>query len=63
MRIEAISPAISSINTQSDIGVAMLSKSLDTVEETGDNMLKMMERSMLENSVNPYVGSNIDISI
>ena len=63
MRIESILPSLSTINVQNDIGVAILSKSLDTVEQTGDSMIKMMERSMLENSVNPNIGNNIDILV
>lgn len=63
MTIQSISPSLSMMSVQNDIGVAMLSKSLDTVEQSGDSMVKMMERSMLENSVNPNIGSNIDISI
>ena len=63
MRIESILPSLSSINVQNDIGVAILSKSLDTAEQTGDSMIKMMERSMLENSVNPNIGNNIDILV
>lgn len=63
MRIESILPSLSTINVQNDIGVAILSKSFDTAEQTGDSMIKMIEMSMLENSVNPNIGNNIDILI
>jgi hypothetical protein len=36
----------------------MLGKSLDTTEQMGGQMIKMME-----NSVTPYLGSNIDVSV
>lgn len=44
--------------TQTDIGVAMLSKSLDTMQDNGAAMTKMMEQS-----VTPYLGSNFDMSV
>ncbi|MBU5469835.1 YjfB family protein [Falcatimonas sp. MSJ-15] len=58
MDIAALSMAISLQNVNNDAGVLMLSKSLDTLEETGDNMVKMMEQS-----VTPNLGQNIDIYV
>ena len=58
MDIAALSMAISLQNVNNDAGVLMLSKSLDTLEETGDNMVKMMEQS-----VTPQLGSNFDVSV
>lgn len=40
------------------IGMAVLSKSLDTAEKSGANLIKMMEQS-----VNPNLGKNIDTRI
>ena len=37
--------------------------SLDSMTEQGDAMVEMMNRSMMENSVNPDLGGNIDIMI
>ncbi|CUH93708.1 YjfB family protein [Herbinix luporum] len=48
------SPTIDSV----DVGVAVLAKNLDTVEELGQSMIKMMEQS-----VAPYLGQNIDIMV
>lgn len=58
MDIAALSTgmAMADINTQ--IGVAMLAKNLDTIEDMGDGMRKMMEMS-----VNPAVGANFDVSV
>lgn len=54
--ISSVAPsAISSANAGSQVGVAMLSKSLDTQQQSGSSMVKMMEQS-----VNPSVGSNFD---
>ncbi|MBO6143341.1 MAG: YjfB family protein [Lachnospira sp.] len=55
MDIASLSTAMSTQNILNDVGVAMLSKSLDTVEDMGDGMVKIME-----SSVTPYLGQNID---
>lgn len=34
---------------------------MDTVRDAGAGMIDMMERSMMENSVNPNLGGNIDL--
>ena len=55
MDIASLSTAMSTQNILNDVGVAMLSKSLDTVEDMGDGMVNIME-----SSVTPYLGQNID---
>ncbi len=47
-------PSISSV----DVGVAVLSKNLDTIEKLGQSMIKMMEQS-----VAPHLGQNIDLRV
>ena len=54
MDIASLSTAMSTQNILNDVSVAMLSKSLDTVEDMGDGMVKIME-----SSVTPYLGQNI----
>ena len=49
---------ITAANIINDVSVRMLAKSLDSMEELGDGMKKMLEMS-----VTPYIGSNIDISL
>lgn len=58
MDIASLSTAMSTQNILNDVSVAMLSKSLDTVEDMGDGMVKIME-----SSVTPYLGQNIDYYI
>ena len=58
MDIAAISMAMSQQNLMTNINVALLSKGLDNVEELGTDMIKMMEQS-----VQPNLGSNIDIIV
>jgi hypothetical protein len=55
MDIASLSTAMSTQNILNDVSVAMLSKSLDSVEDMGDGMVKIME-----SSVTPYLGQNID---
>ena len=58
MDIASLSTAMSTQNILNDVSVAMLSKSLDTVEDMGDGMVKIME-----SSVTPYLGQNIDYHV
>ncbi len=58
MDIASLSTALSMTQTSNDFGVVMLSKQLDSMETMGDSMVKLMERS-----VTPHLGGNIDISI
>mgnify|MGYP005773818271 FL=1 len=45
----------STYNLETDVQVALLSNNLDTIETLGDGLQKMME-----SSVTPYLGQNID---
>ena len=58
MDIAALSTSMSMANVNSQIGVAVLAKNLDTIEDMGEGMKKMMEMS-----VNPNLGANIDVSV
>lgn len=55
MDIPALSIALNSIQTSNDIGIAVLAKDLDVMNTEGDALTKMMELS-----VNPGIGQNID---
>ena len=58
MDIPALSIAMSQMEITNQYNVAMLSKTLDTMEQSGAMMIKLMEQS-----VNPHLGQNIDISV
>lgn len=62
MNIPELSVALAERQTLSDVGVALLSKSLDQMEASGGQLVDMM-RSSMELSVNPAVGSTIDLSL
>ena len=63
MDIAGLSMTMSSINTNSAYGVAMLSKSLDAASATGNQLVEMIDSSAMERSVNPAVGSNFDMYV
>ena len=58
MDIAGLSTNLSTINVVNDVQVVVLRQSLDTLETSGDSITKMMEAS-----VNPELGQNIDIRI
>lgn len=63
MDIGRLSMNMSMIDTSSKVGVAMLSKAMDTNEAMGQGIVKMMDAAAMENSVNPAVGGNFDMRI
>ena len=62
MDIPVLSMNLAQIDVGNRVGVAMLGKSLDLAEETGEAMIKMMNQSM-ELAVNPHLGGSIDLSV
>ena len=63
MNIGSVSMNISNINTQTKVGIAMLDKSLEASQEVGMDMVDMMTKSLIEQSVTPNLGSNVDMYI
>ena len=41
----------------------MLSKALDVTDEQGSALVNMMNKSTMELSVNPNIGSNFDVTV
>lgn len=58
MDITQLSMANAQASTMSSVGVAVLGMSMDTQEMVGDEIVKMMEQS-----VTPHLGQNIDVSV
>jgi hypothetical protein len=58
MDIAALSIQTAAINTSDMVSVAVLKKTLETIEGSGENMIKMMEQS-----VQPNLGQNIDLRV
>lgn len=58
MDIAALSMSMSMSNLQTQIGIALMDKAMETAEVTTDGISQMMEAS-----VTPHLGQTIDISI
>lgn len=56
--LSSLSIGAASIDTSSTVGLAMVKKSLESIEQSGDSITKMMEAS-----VTPHIGQNIDYSV
>lgn len=62
MNIPELSTTLANMNLQNQVGVAVLSKALDSTEQSGTSLINMMDRSM-ELSVYPNIGSNFDMYV
>ena len=58
MDIAGLSMALSSVSVSNDVSTAVLSMGLDNYQEMGEEMTKMMEKS-----VTPQLGQNIDLRV
>lgn len=58
MTLSALSIGASSMDTSNTIGLLMVKKSLESIEQSGANLTKIMEAS-----VTPHLGQNIDYTV
>ena len=58
MDIAGLSVALGQTKVMNDVSTAMLAKSMDTSEASSESMIQMMEQS-----VTPNLGTNIDIRL
>jgi hypothetical protein len=58
MNISSLSLPVSQPVNSTTVGVAVLAKNLDTIEQSGQSMIKMMEQS-----VQPALGQSIDLMV
>lgn len=58
MDVGSVSTAMSMDQVMNEVAFAIMDKSLETVQTVGDSMIKMLEAS-----VNPNLGQNIDYSV
>lgn len=61
--IPELSTQMSQQKLITEAGTAILAKTLDQMEAGSAGMVDMMSRSMMEQSVNPNLGGNVDIMI
>lgn len=62
MSIEGLSMAMSQSKVATDVGLAVFKMAKDTMAQTGEQITDIIE-SVTEASVNPNIGSNIDIKL
>ncbi|MBD5545109.1 MAG: putative motility protein [Lachnospiraceae bacterium] len=63
MDIPSLSMAMATSQLQTDIGIAMLSKTIDFSKELGNNLTDIIDAAAMERSVYPSIGGNIDLSV
>lgn len=64
MDIAKLSTVISTNDLKNDFGVQMLSNSLEEEKIEGQKMVDMIEQQrMMELSVNPNIGANLDVKV
>lgn len=63
MDITTLSMGLAQSQLMTNVGTALLSKSLEQASQTGANLTELLDSASLEHSVNPDLGTNIDIRI
>ncbi|MCI9385992.1 MAG: YjfB family protein [Lachnospiraceae bacterium] len=63
MDIPALSMSMAQSNLLTDVGTAVLAKTMDQAEAVSASLTDMLDAAAMELSVNPAVGGNIDISV
>lgn len=63
MDIEGMSMALAQNKVLTDVSTQVLAMSLDQMEQTGSEVVELLNRSVAENSVMPNLGGNMDITI
>lgn len=63
MDIPALSMSMAQANLLTDVGTAVLAKTMDQAEAVSASLTDMLDAAAIELSVNPAVGGNIDISV
>lgn len=63
MNMPLVSMSLAQADSLSQVGTAVLAKSLDTMEANGAGLVKMIDAAAMENSVNPHIGSNFDMVV
>ncbi|MGN0304999.1 MAG: YjfB family protein [Lachnospiraceae bacterium] len=61
MDIASLSTVKAQNMSVTQVGIAMLDKSLENMDTLGQGIVKMMDAAAMERSVNPSVGSNFDM--
>ena len=63
MDIPALSMRMAQTRLMTDVGTAILAKSIDQADTTAAALTDMIDAAGMERSVNPGIGGNIDIRV
>ena len=63
MDIAGVSAAMAQGRLQSQVGMAVLDKAMDTNEALGAGLIRMIDSAAMEQSVNPNIGANFDMRV
>lgn len=63
MDIAGLSMSMATNNVQSQVSTAVLSKSMDSLEQMGQGLVEMIDAAAMERSVNPGIGANFDLRV
>lgn len=63
MDIAEVAMGMSQTQVMDAVSTQVLSMSLDMVEELGTGLVEMLDKSMMEQSVSPNLGGNLDICV
>jgi hypothetical protein len=65
MDIPSLSIALSQSKLYQEVGVSVMEMAMDSIKMQGTDLTKMMETTtkIMQQSVNPNIGGNIDISV
>lgn len=63
MDIASLSMGLSQSQTLTDVGTAMLSKSLDMAKMNGNTVAELLDSAAMERSVYPDIGGSIDYKV
>ena len=63
MDIAGVSAAMAQGRLQSQVGMAVLDKAMDTNEALGAGLIQMIDSEAMEQSVNPNIGANFDMRV
>ncbi len=63
MDIAGLSMNLAQTQLLSNVGTAVLSKSLEQAKDLSANMTQMLDAAAMERSVNPDIGANIDVMV
>lgn len=63
MDITALATGLAQHASNSQIGVAMLAKTLDVQRTEGEQIVNLIDSARMEQSVYPHIGGNFDVSV